>query len=241
MACSSRFLGSVIPASLRCSSILGSHHAPHLIEGVHIEGKAVQLSVVIGNRRIGEPVELSEPCDIVPDLLVIGMEDMGAIDMDVDALHFLCIHIARDVGPLVDHQHLFSGIGSFPGEHSAIQTGTDHQMIVFHHQHLFISVTIHAVTGTAWEIFSHIRPPTPTKSQAYRGPSNNISPSGRTEQVHEPAAQEQEEGDRQAPALLFQKRGAMDGVAYSCTEEISMNTHISTFNAPTRLDPSCWS
>ena len=33
-----------------CSRLIGSPYAPHLVEGIHIEGKIIALSVVVGNR-----------------------------------------------------------------------------------------------------------------------------------------------------------------------------------------------
>ena len=102
IACSSRFFGSPV-ISLRCSSIFGGsllrrNHAPHLIKGIHVERQRVKLALVVGYRRVRKAVELGKLGDIIPDLFVVGMEDMCAVLMDVNALNVLGINIARNIG-----------------------------------------------------------------------------------------------------------------------------------------------
>ena len=55
----------------------------NLVKGVHIKGKAVQLTLVVGNRRVSEAIELSELSDILPDLDVVGVKDVCAVDVDI--------------------------------------------------------------------------------------------------------------------------------------------------------------
>ena len=74
--------------------LLRSCHAPHLIEGVHIERQVVELALVVGYRRVGVSVELHDGVDEVPYLFVGGMEDMCTILMHVDALYILTIDVA---------------------------------------------------------------------------------------------------------------------------------------------------
>ena len=61
------------------------------------------------------------------------MEDVGAVDVDVDALDLLGVNVSGDVGPLVDDQDLLAGVDSLPGTDSAVQTGADDQIIIVRH------------------------------------------------------------------------------------------------------------
>ena len=105
--------------------LVRGHHAPHFIEGVHIEGQAVQLPLVVGHGGVGEAVEGHETVDIIPDFFVIGMENVGAVFVHVNALHLLGVDIAGDVIPLVNDQDGFSRGFGLLGEDGAVKTGTD--------------------------------------------------------------------------------------------------------------------
>lgn len=66
---------------------------------------ANKLSLIVGHRAIGEAIELRKLRDIVPDCLIIGMENMSAVLMNVNTLNVLGIDIASDVWTLVDNQN----------------------------------------------------------------------------------------------------------------------------------------
>ena len=70
------------------------------------------------------------------------MEDVGAIDMDVDSLHFLGIDVAGDIGTLVDDQNGLARFLRLAGKDRTVQTGTDDQIIVFHFLHLLFPISI---------------------------------------------------------------------------------------------------
>ena len=110
--------------------LLRRHHAPHLVEGVHVEGQRVQLALVVGHRRVGEAVEVGEAGHVVPHLFVVGVEDVRAVLVHVDALHVLGVHVAGDVGPLVDHQHLPARVRRLAGEGRPEQAGADDEIVV---------------------------------------------------------------------------------------------------------------
>ena len=91
-----------MPAAACCCFDLGlglggGHNAPHLVEGVHVEGQVVDLAVVVGHRAVGVAVELCKLVHILPHSLVVGVEDMGTVAVDIDALHALGVDVARDV------------------------------------------------------------------------------------------------------------------------------------------------
>ena len=77
-------------------------------------------------------VELCELGDVVPHFFVVGMENMRAVLVDVDALDVLGVDVARDVGALIHDEHgLAVGLGLMC-KNGAVQTGTDNQIIIYH-------------------------------------------------------------------------------------------------------------
>ena len=112
--------------------LLRRYNAPHLIEGIHIEGQRVKLALVVGNGRVCKAVELSKLGDIAPDLFVVGVEDVRTVFVDMDALNALGVDIARNVGALIHDQHGFAVDLGLMGEDSTVQTGADYQIIIFH-------------------------------------------------------------------------------------------------------------
>ena len=60
------------------------------------------------------------------------MEDVRAVLVDVDAFDILGIDVARNVGPLVDHQHLFPGVCRLTGEGRAKEPRPHNQVIILH-------------------------------------------------------------------------------------------------------------
>ena len=112
--------------------LLRRDDAPHLIKGIHVEGQRIQFTPIVGNRRVRKAVELGKPGDIVPDLFVVGVEDVRTILMDVDTLDVLGINVARNVGALIHDQHGFAVDLGLMGEDGTVQTGADYQIIIFH-------------------------------------------------------------------------------------------------------------
>ena len=99
---------------------LRRHHAPHLIEGVHIKGQRIQFSVIIRHRGIRKPVKLREAIHILPHLTVIRMEDMGSILMHMDAFAVLRINIACNVRTTVNHKNTLARCLRLMGKHRAV-------------------------------------------------------------------------------------------------------------------------
>ena len=89
--------------------------------------------MVVGHRGVGEAVEGGKPVHVVPYFLIVGVKDVGTILMHVDAFHVPGIHVAGNLGPLVDDQ---DGFARFPGllcKSGAIQSGADDEVVVFCH------------------------------------------------------------------------------------------------------------
>src|SRR5699024_6055220 len=67
---------------------------------------------------------------IVPHRLVVGVEDVGPVAVDMDALHLFGVDVAGNVVPLVDDETLAAGLCGLVGEHRAEQPGADDQVII---------------------------------------------------------------------------------------------------------------
>ena len=110
------------------------HHAPHFVEGVHVEGQAVQFAVIVGYRRIGVAVESGEPAGPVPGPAAVGVKNMRPVRMHVNAFHGFGVDVSGDVGALFDHQHPLAPVRRLPGEHRAVQARADDQIIIGFHR-----------------------------------------------------------------------------------------------------------
>ena len=77
------------------------------------------------NWAVDVVVELRELVNIIPYFLVAGVEDMGAVLVDVDPGDILGIDVSGDVIPAVNHQTAFPLSGQLPCEYGAIQPGAD--------------------------------------------------------------------------------------------------------------------
>ncbi|AFJ83272.1 hypothetical protein Y1U_C0823 [Streptococcus thermophilus MN-ZLW-002] len=82
-------------------SFLRRHDAPHFIKCIHVERQRIQLAFVVGHGGVGEAVELSKLCNVVPDLFVVSVENMRSIFMDIDTLNVFGIDISRNVRTLI--------------------------------------------------------------------------------------------------------------------------------------------
>lgn len=110
----------------------GGLDVPQFGEGVHVEGKVIQLIVVDGHGGVDKMVEPDKPVHILPHALIGGVEDVGPIPVHLDALHHLTVGIARDVGPPVNDQAPLSRGGHLLGKSRAVEARPHNQIIVFH-------------------------------------------------------------------------------------------------------------
>ena len=78
-------------------------------------------------------VELGELVDVVPHAPIAGVEDVGAILVDVDTVDLLGIDIAGDMIALVDDEALLARLLGFVREHGAGKAGADDEVIVLRH------------------------------------------------------------------------------------------------------------
>ena len=112
---------------------LRTHHSPHRVEGIHIEGERIDLSFIIRNRRIRETIEGGKALYIVPHPLAIRMEDMCSIPMHHNTVLLIGVYIASYMVPFVDDKYFLSLLTRFLCEHSAEKACSDYEIIqVFH-------------------------------------------------------------------------------------------------------------
>lgn len=128
---------------------------PHLGEGVHVEGHVVHVAVEVGDRRVDVVVELGEAVDVAPDVLHGGVEDVGAVAVDLDALDVLGVDVAGDVVAAVDDQDRLAGALGGVGKDGARKAGTDDEVIVLGHGYapLYVNRTVTVALGQTNLIF----------------------------------------------------------------------------------------
>ena len=102
----------------------GRHDAPHLAERVHIERHVVRLALIVSDGAVDVVVELRELVDVIPDVAHRGVENVRAVLVDLYALDFLGIHIARDVVAAVDDEAAFPLGEGFMGKYGARQASS---------------------------------------------------------------------------------------------------------------------
>lgn len=106
--------------------------APHSIERVHVEWQVIESSLVVSHRHQREAVELHETIHELPHLLIGSMKDMRPIQVHVDTLHVLAIHIATQMGALIYHQAPLPTISSKAGKRGSKEAGANYEVVVFH-------------------------------------------------------------------------------------------------------------
>ena len=107
-------------------------HAPHGIKRVHVEGHVVQAILVFCQRRVCEAVKRGEAVGVLPNLLVVGVEDVRAVAVDGNAADVLGVDVARDVAPLVDYKHALALFLRHLRERRAEQPRADDEIIILH-------------------------------------------------------------------------------------------------------------
>ena len=143
-----------------CTSVCRRDDArPHLGERVHVERHVVHAAAEVGHGRVHVVVELGEAVDVVPDVRHRGVEDVGAILVDVDAIDLLGVDVACDVIAVVDDEDGLTGPLGGVGEHGAGQAGSDDEVVVLGH--------VRAPKMTCGRLFtaSQLLPNTSSKSQ----------------------------------------------------------------------------
>ena len=82
--------------------------------------------MIISDWGIDILVEFRKLVDVIPNGLVVSMENVGAKFMDLNARDFFRIDIARHVVALLNNQDALAFFGNFVGKGSAKEAGTYH-------------------------------------------------------------------------------------------------------------------
>ena len=116
-------------------------HAPHLMEGIHIEGQGVKLTIVIGDGGIGIAVEFGKSIHIIPCLGTVRVEDMGSVAVNLNTFHFLGVYIAGNMISLFNDKDGFSSFVHPLGKSCTEQPCAHYQIIVVHLLSPFCSIS----------------------------------------------------------------------------------------------------
>lgn len=108
----------------------GRHEPPELGERIHIEGKIEELAFVVGYGGIDVVIELGELIHIVPNVLVAGVEDMGPVFVNVDAVSFFAVNVAACMVPAFDDKAFSARLCHLVGEDAAEEAAADDKVIV---------------------------------------------------------------------------------------------------------------
>ena len=80
--------------------------------------------MVIRYRRICKAIESGKAVHIVPYLFIVGMEDMSAVLVYVDAFNLLRVYVSRDVRSLVNDKDGLVLFGSLVSKDCAVKACT---------------------------------------------------------------------------------------------------------------------
>ena len=87
--------------------VLGSDdRRPYFCERVHVERQVVEVVLVVDDGAVRVAVEVRKAAHIVPDFLVVGMEDVRAVLVHVDSALLVSVDVPRDVSAPLDHEAL---------------------------------------------------------------------------------------------------------------------------------------
>ena len=92
--------------------------------------------MIICYRRIGKAVELGKAVHILPYLFVVCMENMGAVFVNMDPFHLLCINISCDSRTFIDYQDAFSCRLRLMCKYCSEETCTDNKKVIFVFSHI---------------------------------------------------------------------------------------------------------
>ena len=89
-----------------------------------------------GYRRIRKAVECGQLIYILPDAFIIGMEDVRAVPVHVNAVHVFVENVAPCVVALVDDKTAITALAGFVGKGGAKEPRPHNEVIVSSHDYL---------------------------------------------------------------------------------------------------------
>lgn len=86
--------------------------------------------MVVGNGTVSIPIERHNAVYKVPDFFVVGMEDVGSILMNVNALHIFAIDISTQMRAFVNYKAFLSLFSRFVSKCCSKEARTNYEIIV---------------------------------------------------------------------------------------------------------------
>ena len=110
----------------------GEGLAEEEVDGGEAEGEGIDAAVALGPDGVAVVVEVGEGADVVPDAAVGGVEDVGAVDVLLDAGLGVAagVAVAGDVVALLEEEDVAAGLGEAARDDGAVQAGPYHQNVV---------------------------------------------------------------------------------------------------------------
>ena len=82
---------------------------PDFGESIHVERHVIYRFVMDSNWRIDVVVEIGELIDVLPDVFIISVKNVGTVFMDIDAVLVFGINVTSDVVTFVNDENGFAG------------------------------------------------------------------------------------------------------------------------------------
>ena len=95
-----------------------------------IDRKREHATAKVDFRPVAEAAETCELVDEVPDAFVVGVKDVWAVLMDMDATDVVGVTVSRDMATFLDHQALCARIGHLSCEDRAKEAGSDDYVVI---------------------------------------------------------------------------------------------------------------
>jgi len=112
------------------AAFFGGGDAPELLERAQIDREGIRISPAFGTAAKDEWVEGREAVDVFPDTVTVGVEEMGAVAVDDDAVNFFGVAISADVLALLEDEAFAASVGHLAGEDRAEEAGADDEVVV---------------------------------------------------------------------------------------------------------------
>jgi hypothetical protein len=109
------------------------------MKGIHIEREIVELTIVISNRTVGIAIKGDDVVDKIPNLSIVGMEDMCAIGMDIDSFYLFTIEVSAQMRSLINNETGFSGLLRAIGKCSTVQSCSYNDIVVMG-KHVYLQI-----------------------------------------------------------------------------------------------------
>ena len=95
-----------------------------------IDRKREHSTAEIDFGSVAEAAEACELVDEVPDAFVVGMKDVRAVLMDMDAADVVRVAVSRNMASFLDDEALCARVGHLSCEDRAKESGSDDYVVI---------------------------------------------------------------------------------------------------------------